>query len=448
MVSSWLRPLIPVCIAVCVSVAGLSSVGAASAEPSFPPAFPSDQNQLPQLPTEPDIYDLLPIPTPDNDGWYDDPTDLSSYAPGQIVRTREVQTRVLGIPFPVYTKQLLYRSNDVRDNPIVTATTVIIPGIGWEGSPRPVLSFQEAIDSTDSSCNPSHTLQTGTMKEAALLIYWLGQGFAINIPDFDGKFNTFNTYDEGKMVLDSLRAVKNDTSLGLEHSGIALYGYSGGGSGSVRAAELRRSYAPDVRLLGSAFGGFPADLVAQVDYAGEPRPGLTGLSSFTMWLGWAALSRQYPEQFKPENLLTTQGQQLVADARQRCYATLALGGFYRPLSAYFQPGKSLDTEPEIKKVLEDNSLGKHVPDTPIFWWHGVWDELIPPTDVVLPTVQSYWDRGADMRFYTMPLPEHIVNAVAGWPPAVAWTTAVLRGLSPGPRFKADIALLPDGFPGS
>jgi len=74
--------------------------------------------------------------------------------------------------------------------PIVTATTVVVPGIPWQGSARPVLSFQEAIDSTDSACNPSHTLQTGTMKESALVIYWLAQGFALNTPDFDGKFNT------------------------------------------------------------------------------------------------------------------------------------------------------------------------------------------------------------------------------------------------------------------
>jgi Secretory lipase len=447
MVRPRLRSLVPFALALCVSIAGVSAVGAASADPSFPPTFPSDQNQLPQLPSEPDIYDQLPIPTPEDDPWYADPANLGSYDAGQIVRTRDVQTRFLGIPFPVYTKQLLFRSNDVHDRPIVTATSLIVPGIPWEGSSRPVLSFQEAIDSTDSSCNPSHTLQTGTMKESALLIYWLGQGFAINIPDFDGKFNTFNTYDEGKMVLDSLRAVKNDTALGLEDSGIALYGYSGGGSGSVRAAELRKSYAPDVDLLGSAFGGFPADLAAQVEFASEPQPGLTGLSNFTMWLGWAALSRSYPDQFDPANLLDADGRQLVADAQRRCYATLALGGFYRPISDYFQPGKSLATEPAIKKVLDDNSLGKHIPDTPIFWWHGVWDELIPPRHVVLPTVQSYWDRGADMRFYSMPLPEHVVNAVVGWPPAVAWTTAVLRGLPPGPRFMADLAPLPPNFPG-
>ncbi|MEV6560255.1 lipase family protein [Nocardia sp. NPDC051756] len=423
-------PLTALCLAV-------SSAGIAAGDPY--PAFPPDQNQLPQLPAEPQIYDLLPIPVPAEDPWYADPDDLASYAPGQIIRSRTVQTRILGIPFPVDTKQLLFRSNDIHDNPIATATSVITPGIPWTGGPRPVVSFQEAIDSTNSACNPSYTLQVGTMKEAALAVGWLAQGFAINVPDFDGKFNTFNTFDEGKMVLDSLRAMKNDASLGLTDSGIGMYGYSGGGSGSIRAAEMRESYAPDVRLLGTAIGGTPGDLRLQARYATQQQPGLTGISNFTMWLGFAGLSREFPEQFDATKLLTKEGQAILADMQSRCVYTVALSGMYRPISDYFNPGMTLENAPGVMQVLQEQSLGQHIPDSPIFWFHGIWDELIPAS-VVLPAVNDYWNRGADLRFYTMPLPEHVVNAGAGWPPAVAWISAVLRGLSPGPRFKADFQL--------
>ncbi|KZE98243.1 MULTISPECIES: lipase family protein [unclassified Rhodococcus (in: high G+C Gram-positive bacteria)] len=430
-----------------VAASALVGGGVAEANPQFPPAFPSDQNQLPQLPSEPQLYEVLPVPVPDEDPWYDDPSDIENLEPGAVVRTREVQTRILGIPFPVYTRQILYRTSDVHDTPTVTATTVVVPGIPWTGSPRPVVSFQEAIDSTDSSCNPSFTLQVGTMKESALLAGWLAQGFAINIPDFDGKNNTFNTYDEGKMVLDSLRAMKNEMSLGLSESAIALYGYSGGGSGSLRAAELRQSYAPDIALSGTAIGGTPGDLVTLSNYATEPQTGIAGTGNFTMWLGFAALSRQYPEVFDSSELLTVEGQQLVADLESRCVYSAALTGVYRPISEYFQPGKTLATAPGVLKVLQDNSLGQHIPDSPILWWHGVWDELIPQSSV-LPTVEEYWASGADLRFYTSPIPEHLVNSTVGFPPAVAWISAVLRGLPPGPTFKADFAPLPEGFPGS
>lgn len=445
------RVSIAVLAAATALVLGASELGApgsAGAEPAFPKNFPSDQNQLPQLPTEGGIYDALPIQVPSKDRWYREPSNLASYRPGQIIRTREVQTRVAGIPFPVYTKQLLYRSENMHGDPIATATTVIIPGIPWVGSSRPVLSFQEAIDATDSSCNPSHTLQTGTFKEASLAVNWLAQGFAINVPDFDGQFNTFTTWDEGKMVLDSIRAVKNDKTLNLRKSGFALYGYSGGGSASIRAAGLRKTYAPDVELLGTALGGTPGDLVALAEYAAKKQTGIAGVGNFTMWLGFAGFSREYPEVFDAEKLLNKKGQGIVADMEGRCIYTAVATGMYRPINDYFKPGKSIETEPAIIKVLEDNSLDKHIPDTPILWFHGMWDELIPPS-VVTPTVRKYRDAGADIRFVKMPLPEHVVNASVDAQPAQAWTSAILRGMDPGPTFWIDYpGPFPEGFPGA
>ncbi|RMI30551.1 lipase family protein [Nocardia stercoris] len=434
--------------AACLALSIANSV-TAQADPAFPPSFPPDQNQLPQLPSEPGGYHALPIATPDQDPWYQAPDDLADYAPGQILRTRQVQTRFVGLPVPVYTEQLLFRSENVHGDPIATATTVIVPGIPWTGSPRPVVSFQEAIDSTDSSCNPSHTLQVGTFKEATLAVSWLAQGFAINIPDFDGEFDTFATEDEGKMVLDSLRAMKSEPQLGLHDSGIALYGYSGGGLGTMHAAGLRADYAPDIQLLGSAFGGSPADLIAQAHYAIAPQPGLAGTGNFTMWLGFAGLAREYPDIFDPKKLLTPEGQAIVADVAHRCVYTAALTGMWRPIQDYFQPGMSFDDAPGVADVLRENSIAERIPDTPVLWFHGMWDELIPPRESVVPTVHKWRDAGADLRFVTIPLPEHITNAVVGWLPAQAWISAVLRGLPPGPQFDLDYpAPLPPGFPGA
>ncbi|WP_026303198.1 lipase family protein [Jongsikchunia kroppenstedtii] len=420
----------------------------AEAQPGFPPTFPSDQNQLPQLPSEPDIYHALPVPSPDRDPWYADPPNLAKLKPGTIIRTRVVQTRLLGIPVPVFSKQLLYRSNNVHMQPIATATTVIVPGIPWIGSPRPVISYQEAIDSTDSSCNPSHTLQAGTFKEIAELQYWLEQGFAINVPDFDGKFNTWITKDEGYMVLDSLRAMKNDRSLGLTDSGIGLYGFSGGGAGTLHTAEERKTYAPDVQIRAAAFGGVPANLPALVDYAARPEPGVTGISSFVLWPAITAMGREYPQELDPRRLLNSAGQQIVADMQHRCVYSEALTGMYRPISAYYAQGSLGVNDPQVRKVMAENSFGQKIPDIPLLWANGLWDELIP-TSTILPVVHKYQRAGADLRYYTIPMVEHVANAIASWPPAVAWLSAVLRGLDPGPTFTVDYpAPLPAGFPGT
>lgn len=437
------------CLLTLIAVVSMTvGVGTASATPPFPQHFPPGENQLPPLPTEAGIYDALPIAPPDRDPWYRDPANLNTLAPGAVIRTRVIQTRQLGIPMPVYAKQILFRSNNFHQQPVATATTVLIPGIPWSGSPRPVVSYQEAIDSLDSSCNPSYTLQTGTFKELQLAMPFLAQGFAVNIPDFDGKYNTFATVDEGYMVLDSLRAMKNVRSLGLNRSAIGLFGYSGGGLGSARAAELRKTYAPDVAITSAAFGGMPADFT-QLDYSTRPQSGLNGLSNFLMWLGFAGFGKQFPEAFDPKRVLTPAGQGILANMRGRCIYTAAGTGMFRPIANYLNPGLSLTTDKPIQKVLKDNSLGQHIPDVPVLWYHGVWDELIWRSRVVAPIVNKYWAHGANMRYITVPSAEHIINDGVAWLPASAWLAATLRGSDPGPRVKLDYpGPLPEGFPGT
>jgi hypothetical protein len=64
-------------------------------------------------------------------------------------------------------------------------------------------------------------------------------------------------------VLDSMRAVANfKSTLGLNTSTpkIVGYGYSGGAIATGWAASLISSYAPELKVLGWASGGTPANL--------------------------------------------------------------------------------------------------------------------------------------------------------------------------------------------
>lgn len=415
--------------------------GLVAAEPL--PPMPPDQNQLPNLPSEPDLYKYLPVPDPETDPWYLAPADFEGLANGQIIRTRDVGTFVTGIPMPLTTRQILFRTTDVLGNPAVTATTVLIPPVPWVGSPRPILSYQEAIDSSAAACNPSFTLRAGLFKEIALLAPFLVQGFAVVVTDFDGVDGSqLLTFGEGRMVLDGIRAAKNEPGLGLRDSAVGLYGYSGGGSGTSRAAELHKAYAPELNILGSAQGGVPGDMVRIAQMNSVHDAGLanfTGPSNFTLWLVMTGLVKTHPEVFNPERLLTPEGQALLKNISGRCIYTSAMTGAYRPLGDYMQPGVTVN-DPEVMRVLAEQSLGRpeNLPDVPIFMWHGIWDELLPWPDAIKSVVDKYWDTGVDLRYYTMPVPEHVTSDIAGVPPAVAWITAVLRGLPPGPRFRVGI----------
>ncbi|QIS10139.1 lipase family protein [Nocardia arthritidis] len=388
------------------------------------------------LPSERQIYPaVVPLTPPESDPWYADPPNLDSLNNGDIVRTRDVQSYVLGIPIPVSTRQILYRSTDAHGTPLVTATTVLTPGIPWIGSPRPLVSYQEAIDSTANICNPSYTLRAGLFKEIALTQYFLEQGMAVVISDFNGKRNTALSPSEGRMVLDGIRAAKRDPALGLADSAVGLYGYSGGGNASASAAELHASYAPELPILGSAQGGVPGDKNALLDEVLGPVNLGNFFAQWAVWVFVNGVAREYPDVLKPEDLLTPDGVAHFDDMGNRCLWTeIAAGMLSPPMSTYLKDPNVL-RRPEIQQVLHDISFGvdpAHRPDMPLFMWQSTTDQLIPP-QVIHPTIEAYCRANVDLRYLEVPISEHISADVIGWPAATAWLSWVLRGGNPGPK---------------
>lgn len=398
------------------------------------PAWPvrPEENQLPPLPRETDIYSVIPVPMPKDDRWYDDPADLDRYADGDVIRKRVVTSYLLAVPWPpVHTEQILYRSTDSRDRPIVTATTVMIPGIPWLGpSPRPVISYQEAIDGLDPACNPSHTVRAGTMKETQLLLQFLGEGMAVSIPDFNGKTNTTLAPSEGRMVLDGIRATRRG-GLGLADSPVGLWGYSGGGSATGWAAELHRSYAPELPIKGSAQGGVPGDKHAMTMFAMDAGTGPAGQADFVGWIWLIGLSREYPDLIPLDKFLTADGMTLVHDIDTRCLYTAAATGAWRPLKNYLKDPEAF-LDPDIQNVLHRDSLGyTDTPDVPVAMWHSMTDPIIPIA-AIEPVVQRYCAAGTNLRFFRVPATEHISAELVGYEPSLLWLTAVLAGGDPGP----------------
>ncbi|MFB7501115.1 lipase family protein [Streptomyces sp. NPDC056161] len=63
---------------------------------------------------------------------------------------------------------------------------------------------------------------------------------------------------QGRAVLDSVRAARRLTAAHLPDSGpVALYGYSQGGAAAASAAELARTYAPELNVRGAVVGAPP-----------------------------------------------------------------------------------------------------------------------------------------------------------------------------------------------
>jgi len=344
-------------------------------------------------------------PPPAEDSFYVPPAGFEQAAPGTVLRQRSVTVTGLGIPIPVRSTQFLVRSTDAHDRPVAVVSTLMVPLTPYPGV-RPLLSYQQAIDSLGDQCNPSYTLRTGMMQELALLAQGLMRGWAVVTTDFQGPRNA---YGAGRMaghaVLDGVRAARavvGDVPVGL-------WGYSGGGQATAWAAELAPSYAPELPIVGAAEGGVPADLTSVIKKVdGTVFSGVVFAAVF-------ATSREYPEL---AGLLNADGRATASRIADMCQAEVAVALAGRRLSEFTVSADPL-AEPVAQSVLADNALGGQVPSTPVFLFHAYFDELIP-VDVGRQLKADYCAGGARVQYYEDYVTEHIGLDIAAAPLAVAY----------------------------
>jgi hypothetical protein len=205
-------------------------------------------------------------------------TPLSQYAPGTVLKTRTVSYSIQGLALPLKAIQILFRTTNALGAPTVGVTTLVRP-LNATGPIKQVVSYQSFYDSLNPADEPSVAIAGGTGTgdgianvELALFAPLLLSGRAINIPDTEGQSADFAAGPEyGRVTLDSLRAISRTTKTQIPGTAkLALMGYSGGAIASEWAAELAKSYAPDVasRIVGTAVGGVLVDPAHNLTYVG------------------------------------------------------------------------------------------------------------------------------------------------------------------------------------
>lgn len=348
------------------------------------------------------------------DPFYAAPADLASYRPGQVVATRQVTPKLLLLPVAVRAMQISFRSNDQHDKPILGVTTLLVPFTPYWFGPRPVVSYQAAQDSTGSACAPSYGLTQGSVMSAgdvAQFGEFLLKNWAVVLPDHLGPDNSFLVGKvSGQVSLDSLRAVK---SLGIWGVGAqnqyGLAGYSGGGQATSWTAQLQRTYAPDVALVGAAVGGVPSDLLpsaTRID--GGPWSGFLfgALGSYV---------RAYPESGLG-GMLNARGVQDVATAKEQCLpALLATFAFHSLNDDVNVPNIYADAR--FTGVLAAQRAGGVAPTMPIYDYHVITDEVVHvSSDDQM--VRDWQARGAQVQVVRDPVGGHVTEMTARIPSVV------------------------------
>jgi pimeloyl-ACP methyl ester carboxylesterase len=357
------------------------------------------------------------LPTPVGDAFYNPPAGYETSAPGTILKSRDVTTANL-TDVSINSYQMLVRTNDSKNQPTATVSTLIVPTAAWTGEgSRPVMDYSMAEDSLGLKCATSYNLAKGEAGERDYAQYALEKGYAFLTTDHEGPKAAYAAGRlAGQSVLDGIRAAKQFAQGGVvADAPVVVAGYSGGAIAAGWAAQLAPTYAPDVELKGAIIGGTPADmkLIAQRMNGG------IGASYFLA--ASFGVAREYPEMLKYLNFL---GRNVTKTVKDFCKQDLTYAAV---LTVPLQLLTTWDIfyKSDVKAIFNDVSLGNYTPNVPVYAYHGNIDEFMP-LDGVKNLKQKWCNAGVQMSLDT-PFGGHAIGEMTGRASALQQATAFLEG---------------------
>ncbi|KIZ16700.1 lipase family protein [Streptomyces natalensis] len=343
----------------------------------------------------------------------------ADHQPGDLVSSSPTSFHPLpGEPTNTRAWQITYRSTTAKGTPNTVSGTVIVPKDGHTG-PRPLITYAVGTVGLADSCAPSAGFPKGTTMEANLIQQLTARGWAVAVTDYEGLGTPGDhTYTvgraEGQAVLDAARAAQRlpeaAASGVTRNSPVGIMGYSQGGQATSWAAELHRSYAPELRVKGTATGGVPADLLKVADH----NNGNIGAGLILM----AAVGQNAAfHELHLDSYLNDKGRHYVDFMKKNCVAADTVAGLFKKISdvTVRNPLDELDWRARLRA----SDLGTRTPDAPVYLYHGTADELIPYG--VGKQLRADWcARGATVQWTSLPLGEHVLGAIVGATPAADW----------------------------
>ena len=371
------------------------------------------------------------LPTPTGDPMFDRwPSNLGSLRPGTVIATRDVTASAAPVvTAPIASATLIkFRSTDAVGTPSFGTATLITPTASAPvRGPRPILVNNLPIDSLGTACNPGYTLAHGFSIASGVTDLLppttqlaLAHGYGVLIPDHQGPRMAYaEPVVAGHIVLDSIRAASNLKPKMFGQSAIAMSGYSGGSIATAGAAKLLAGYAPELapRVVGAALGGVPADFRMLV---GSMNANLaTGLFHAATF----GIARERPEILTMAN----NPAQWIASSplKNVCVIPEALAGAtFMPMQLMANVGDPFHS-PVAEHVYRVTQMSDTRSVVPLYIYNGAQEWWIPAAGARSLFVEQC-RLGANAQYREV-LGEHLTAAVIGFPDAMSWLDARLRG---------------------
>lgn len=384
------------------------------------------------------------VPLPADDPFYKVPRGIADLRNGTVLKSRKIDPAPLGLPIPANAWQVQYKSLNTERRPIAAVTTVLVPKTPWpEDGPRPLLSYQSAINGVSLRCAPSYAMRAGqeagsnnsALESATYVRLALARGWAVSVPDHLGPRSTYGARASGYHTLDGIQAAKDFAPAGIDRKApVGLWGYSGGAVASSQAANLMRKYAPKLRIAGIALGGLPADFRASLkSFDGSVLFGLVLLAII-------GLDRAHTD-IDLASYATKKGKRALAAEQDNCANDVTTKYAFEKMSDYIKDPRMLD-RPEIKALIKYNSpIGMTGnPRAPVYSYHSVNDQVAPVARN-RGLMRRYCAAGVPVQQYEDYASEHISLVATGGPAAFAYLADRFAG-KPAPSTCGSAGLLP------
>lgn len=331
------------------------------------------------------------------------PAGWESTVPGTVLKVRphayNMSKSAVGFEGYRDVFQLLFRSSDSHDRPMVGVTTVFVPegggGVGnGSASHVPLLSYHPPYDTACIDASPGYGLQFGEpYGETALA---LKRGWFVSVPDYEGPQASYGANVlAGHVILDAAQAVVSTLRRGVPDSTtvptfrnttavhnvtLAFWGYSSGATATDFALELADTYAPNLTVHGTVVGGMTANLTRSLELLSGHD--VAGLLAQTL-LG---TTTQYPdEQRLLDDALWPAGVYNTTEfhsARNMSGWQSLVHFAYQNMYSFFREGKAsvFGSAPLQTMLAREGWAGRHgAPPlrTRTFYYQAVGDEMCP-----------------------------------------------------------------------
>jgi acetyl esterase/lipase len=348
------------------------------------------------------------VPERPPEAFYAVPDPLPPGPPGALIRA----TPIAGLPVLPDSRAwaVLYHSRDFDGRDVAVSGVVAVPPGAAPPDGRPVVVWGHGSVGLADRCAPSRGGVMGAFGP------WLGgllqQDLVVAATDYQGlgtpgPARSVIGLSAGRAVLDVARAAR-----GLQAAGaggrVVLAGHSEGGHAVLWAAELARSYAPELQVLGVATSAPGAELAAGLKAEGSSGPATLTSGAMLLVVAWSDAYRVSLD------VLTLAGRKAVDRVRTHCLLELAAD----PATPVVRPGDLLTTPP-WPALLARNTPGHAATRAPIFLAQGADDDRVTPavTRVLVQRLCRLGDT-VELRTYQhvghFDLPEAAGTDVAAW----------------------------------